>query len=131
MKKHAKAKMETKSHFVFPNHTPNPMFKIQTLRNGKWIDNADRSRLWPTMRAATRACEELASEGTLRALLRVVATEQNLAPCPFCGSMNLHREQNHICCDNCGTHGPVNEKPTDPFFMIEAAKAAWNRRAAL
>jgi hypothetical protein len=54
-------------------------------------------------------------------------------PCPFCGSTNLRFEfagsQGYICCDDCDTQGPCDERAADPICDIDAAYLAWNRRA--
>jgi hypothetical protein len=59
----------------------------------------------------------------------------DLLPCPFCGSSNLRYEfcgsQGYIECNECGAQGPCDERAADPICSIEAAEAAWNRRAAL
>jgi hypothetical protein len=59
----------------------------------------------------------------------------SLKPCPFCGSSNLRYEfcasQGYICCDECGAQGPCDARAADPHCDIEAAEAAWSRRAAL
>jgi hypothetical protein len=55
-----------------------------------------------------------------------------LLPCPFCGSTNLRYEfagsQGYICCNECCTEGPCDERAADPYCESEAAVAAWNRR---
>ena len=55
-------------------------------------------------------------------------------PCPFCGATKHLRyefagSQGYICCDNCGTQGPCDERAADPICDMDAAYAAWNRRA--
>jgi hypothetical protein len=59
----------------------------------------------------------------------------DLLPCPFCGSSNLRYEfcgsHGYIECNECGAQGPCDELAADPICDIQAADAAWNRRAVL
>lgn len=50
---------------------------------------------------------------------------EQLQPCPFCGSLSLYWDGKYaLHCNRCGAQGPDADVPT-----LAAADAIWNQRA--
>ena len=98
----------------FPPHAPPP--DADTL-------HAKISRVLEAHSEMPHTCAPAAVQAAQRAdSVALVA----LLPCPFCGSddVGMPAIGFRVTCDNCGGR-------TDYFDDKAAAKAAWNRRAAL
>lgn len=49
--------------------------------------------------------------------------EQELEPCPFCGSLVLDTSGWAVLCDDCGAYGPQSKSRTNALHL-------WNKRRA-
>jgi hypothetical protein len=58
---------------------------------------------------------------------------ENLAPCPYCQSTNVHGFESRVCffmpgCMDCGAQGPSRAPGTTKMFDKQQALEAWGQR---